>query len=116
MPIYNTITFENNKIIVITDNDNYIWFNAKQICISLQYKEPVKAISNNVEKEDKIQLKNMNINFKVYQQPDSIYINVNGLYSLLSATRSSNTSNFIKWIRNNVLQLTVQNNIFSNNS
>ena len=35
MPSYNTITFENQKIIVIIDNNNVIWFNAKQICLSL---------------------------------------------------------------------------------
>ena len=63
MPAYNTITFENHKIIVIIDNDNIIWFNAKQICMSLKYAEPKKAITNNVDIEDKIQLKNMNINF-----------------------------------------------------
>lgn len=63
MSLYNTITFENNRIIVISDNNNQIWFNAKQICLSLKYKEPKKAIMTNVEKEEKIQLKNMNINF-----------------------------------------------------
>ena len=36
---YNTINFENHKIIVIIDNNNFIWFNAKQICISLGYKQ-----------------------------------------------------------------------------
>ena len=46
-------------------------------------KESNKAITKNVDKEDKIQLKNMEINFKVKQQPDTIYINESGLYSLL---------------------------------
>jgi hypothetical protein len=58
-------------------------FNAKQICLAIEYKQPKKAISNHVEKEDKIQLKNMNISFKIRQQPDSIYINEKGLYMLL---------------------------------
>jgi hypothetical protein len=44
MPSYNTINFENNKIIIIIDNDNEIWFNAKQICVSLKYADPKKAI------------------------------------------------------------------------
>jgi prophage antirepressor-like protein len=67
--LYNTITFENNKIFIICDNNNKIWFHAKQICLSLKYKEPNKAITKNVDKEDKedkedkIQLKNMEINF-----------------------------------------------------
>jgi prophage antirepressor-like protein len=56
MPLYNTITFENNKIIIISDNNNILWFNAKQIWVSLKYKEPTKTISTNIEKEDKIQL------------------------------------------------------------
>ena len=113
MPLYNTITFEKNKIFIISDNDNKIWFNAKQICISLKYKESNKAITKNVEKEDKIQLKNMNINFKVKQQPDSIYINESGLYSLLLSSRTKKAKKFVKWIRNDVLPLIRQNNIFS---
>ena len=95
---YNTITFEKNRIIIIIDNNKLIWFNAKQISSALKYKEPKKAIKKYVEKEDKIQLKNMDINFKVYQQPDSmyslskkifdfflklLYINESGLNSLL---------------------------------
>jgi prophage antirepressor-like protein len=70
MPSYNTITFENNKIIVIIDNRGVIWFNGKQICLSLEYKQTEKAISNNVEITDKIQLKNMDITFDLQQQPD----------------------------------------------
>lgn len=85
-----------NKIIVIIDNDNEIWFNAKQICISLKYNEPRKAISNNV---DKIQLKNINISFEIKQQPDSMYINETGLYSLLFSSRTAKAKKFIKWIK-----------------
>ena len=59
MPSYNTITFENNKIIIIIDNDFKIWFNAKQICISLKYTYPKQIIINNVDKEDKIQFYNI---------------------------------------------------------
>ena len=116
MPLYNTITFENNKIIIISDNNNIIWFNAKQICLSLKYKESNKAITKNVEKEDKVQLKKMDINFKVQQQPDSIYINESGLYSLLLSSRTKKAKKFIKWIRRDVLPLIRQNNIFSTDS
>ena len=111
--IYNTITFENNKIIIISDNDNNLWFNAKQICVSLKYKQSAKAITKNVDKENKIQLKNMNINFKVQQQPDSIYINESGLYSLLLSSRTNKSKKFFKWIKNDVILLMKQCNIFS---
>jgi len=63
MSRYNTINFEKHKIIVIIDNNNIIWFNAKQICGSLEYKHAKQTIINNIEKNDKIQLKNMNISF-----------------------------------------------------
>jgi len=103
MPIYNTITFEEYKIIVIIDNNNIIWFNAKQICTSLDYKQPKQAIIKNVDKDDKIQLKNMNISFNIEQQPDSIYINEAGLYSLLISGKTKRSKKFNKWLITEVL-------------
>jgi len=116
MSNYNTITFENNKIIIIIDNNNIIWFNAKQICTALKYKQPKLAIINSVEKSDKIQLKNMEINFKIQQQPDSIYIKESGLYSLLLSSKSKIAKKFMRWITNDVIPLIRQNNIYPNNS
>ncbi len=116
MSNYNTITFENNKIIIIIDNNKVIWFNAKQICTTLKYKQPKMAIVNSVEKSDKIQLKNMDINFKVQQQPDSIYIKESGLYSLLLSSKSKIAKKFMLWVVNEVLPLIRQNNIYPNNS
>ena len=113
MSRYNTITFENSKIIVVIDNDNIIWFNAKQICISLKYKQVKQAIINNVEKSDKIQLKNMNISFEIKQQPDSIYINESGLYSLLISSKTVKSKKFIKWLTNDVLPTLRKKKIFS---
>ena len=112
---YSTITFENIKIVTIIDNNNVIWFNAKQICTALKYKQHKLAISTNVEKEDKIQLKNIDINFKVYQQPDSMYINESGLNSLLILSRTAKSKKFLKWITNEVLPLMRKNNVYSNN-
>jgi prophage antirepressor-like protein len=112
---YSTITFENKKIIIIIDNNKQIWFNAKQISSALKYKQPKMAIINNVEKEDKIQLKNIDINFKVYQQPDSIYINESGLNSLLILRRTQKSKKFLKWITTDVLPLMRRSSIYSNN-
>jgi prophage antirepressor-like protein/predicted GIY-YIG superfamily endonuclease len=113
MSRYNTINFENRKIIVIIDNNNIVWFNAKQICISLNYKRAKQAIINNVEKIDKIQLKNMNISFEIQQQPDSIYINESGLYTLLITSKTSKSKKFIKWLTTDVLPKLRKKNIFS---
>jgi len=113
MPSFNTINFENHKIIIIIDNNNIIWFNAKQICTSLGYKQGKKSISNNVDINDKIQLKNMDITFKIQQQPDSIYINESGLYTLLITSKTQKSKKFIKWITNDVLPKLRQKKIFS---
>jgi prophage antirepressor-like protein len=113
MSRYNTVNFEKHKIIVIIDNNYLIWFNAKQICISLEYKQAKQAIINNVERADKIQLKNMNISFEMKQQPDSIYINESGLYSLLISSKTVKSKKFIKWLTNDVLPELRKKNIFS---
>ena len=110
MPAFNTINFENHKIIII-DNNNIIWFNAKQIGTSLEYKEQKKAISKHVESSDKIQLKNMNISFDFPQQPDSVYINESGLYSLLISSKTKRAKKFVKWITSEVLPSLRKKNI-----
>ena len=113
MSRYNTINFEDNKIIIIIDNNNTIWFNAKQIGISLKYKQVKQTIINNVDKNDKIQLKNMDITFEIQQQPDSIYINESGLYTLLITSKTKKSKKFIKWLTNDILPKLRKKNIFS---
>jgi prophage antirepressor-like protein len=113
MSRFNTITFEKHKIIIIIDDNNIIWFNAKQLCISLKYKQAKQAIINNVDQTDKIQLKNMNIGFEIQQQPDSIYINESGLYSLLISSKTNKSKKFIKWLSSDVLPSLRKQNIFS---
>ena len=111
MPAYNTITFENHKIIVIIDNDNIIWFNAKQICLSLEYKDTKQAIVNHVDSKDKMQLKDMNITFDLQQQTGSIYINEPGLYALLISSKNIRAKKFVKWLTSDVLPTLRKKNI-----
>ena len=56
----------------------------------------------------------MDINIKIKQQPDTIYINESGLYSLLISSRTLKAKKFLKWITNDVLPLIRQLNIFPN--
>ena len=55
----------------------------------------------------------MNINFKVRQQPDSIYISESGLYSLLISSKTTKSKKFIKWITDDILPNLRKKNIFS---
>ena len=45
----------------------------------------------------------MNIEFEIQQQPDSVYINESGLYSLLIASKTHKSKKFIKWLTSDVL-------------
>lgn len=45
----------------------------------------------------------MNINFKIKQQPDSIYINESGLYTLLLSSRNKKSKKIMKWVTSDVL-------------
>ena len=96
---------------IITDNNNIIWFNAKQICISLEYKYPKDAIINNVEKHNKNKLKNINIDFKIKQHPDSIYINENGLYSLLIISKTEKSKKMIEILYKEINPIINKNHI-----
>ena len=84
---------------------------AKQICLSLEYKQTKKVISKFIEITDKIQLKNMNISFEMQQQPDSIYINESGLYTLLISSKTKRAKKFVKWLTNDVLPSLRKKNI-----
>jgi anti-repressor protein len=108
----NNCTYILNNIVII-DNNKISWFNAKQICISLKYKQAKKKISKYVDHEDKIQLKKMDISFVISQQTDSIYINESGLYSLLITSRTERSKKFKKWITKNVLPELRKKEIFS---
>ena len=55
----------------------------------------------------------MNISFEMQQQPDSIYINESGLYTLLITSKNKKSKKFIIWITNDVLPKLRKQNIFS---
>jgi prophage antirepressor-like protein len=99
----NTIKFENNDINVIIDDNDIPWFNANEIGLALGYKYPKDAIINNVDKEDKLKLEDININYKIDKHPHSIYINESGLYSLLLQSRLPKSKKFKQWITKIVL-------------
>ena len=58
----------------------------------------------------------MNIGFEMQQQPDSIYINESGLYSLLISSKTVKSKKFVKWLTNDVLPNLRKNNIYESSS
>jgi prophage antirepressor-like protein len=97
------IKFENKKITVIIDNDNNTWFNANDVAEALGYAYPSDTINANVDKTDKIKLADINIDFKVFKHPHSIYLSESGLYSLMLTSRLKKAKKFKLWITQEIL-------------
>ena len=55
----------------------------------------------------------MYIDFDIPQQPDSIYINESGLYSLLISSKNIKAKKFTKWITSDVLPSLRKKKVFS---
>lgn len=99
----NYIIFESNRINIIIDINEIIWFNANEITKSLGYKYTKDAIINNVDKSDKIQLQKILTKSNTKKHPHSIYINESGLYSLMLSSRLPKAKKFKKWTTSEVI-------------
>ena len=99
----NYIIFESIKISVIIDNDDKVWFCAKDVAESLEYKDPKIAIYENVEKDDKIKIEDINTNVNVERHPHTIYMNESGLYSLALSSKMKKAKKFKHWVTSDVL-------------
>ena len=99
----NTLIYNNNKINILLDIDNNIWFKFLNISNLLNYKNRKIALKDNVSKENKRRLKEIKMLFKINEQPDTIYINENGLYNFLINSRMKKAKEFQLWIITEVL-------------
>ena len=69
------------------------------------YKFPKNAICKKVNKNEKIKLENINIDYKVDKHPHSIYINKDGLYNLLMNSNMNGANKFKHLIKKNSFQI-----------
>jgi len=100
----NQLTYKNNEIKIIIDNNNIIWFKFNNISNILNYKSSKDTLRDNVDKENKIHLKNLKLLFKIKNEhPNTIYINEIGLYTLLIKSKQKKAKEFQKWIINDIL-------------
>ena len=56
----NFIIFEKNKIGVIIDDNDKIWFNGNELTKAIGYSDSRDAIRSHTDKNDKIQFKDIN--------------------------------------------------------
>lgn len=101
-------TYNNHTIKIIIDTNKVIWFNARDVSISLEYVNTAKAIRDLVDKEDKILFKNINFKYDIKfdtknLQPHSIYISEAGLYELIIRSNLPSAKKFKRWITHDIL-------------
>jgi len=105
--IYNKILFyDKTEINYIIDVDDKIWFNIINIAKILEYKSTKDVLRDHFNKDHKRQLKNINRVNKIKkknEQPDTVYINENGLYTLLIKSRMKRAKDFQLWLINDAL-------------
>lgn len=85
------------------------WFYGKDIATILGYVDTKQAIRKNVDIEDKITLENY-INTRgglpdtpFNSQPNSVWINESGLYSLIFSSKLESAKKFKRWVTSEVL-------------
>ena len=92
----NIININGNKVLILTDKDNKIWFSVRQILSILNYKNVRQEIQRiEVEKQEILLLselmKNINENNKVkyttYIQPHMKMVSESGLYMILDKSK-----------------------------
>lgn len=99
------LKYSGKEILVVLDVNKKVWFNAVQICNILKYSTPQDIIYKLVDKEFIKQLKNIVNDYKIYPnaQPNSLFINEYGLYSLLLRSKKNEAKKFFMWVVKNVI-------------
>ena len=82
------------------------WFRGKDVATVLGYANTVKAISNNVDDDDKKKLKELGGHSDYpldANAQNSLFINESGLYSLILRSEKAVAKTFKKWVTSEVL-------------
>lgn len=104
----NYIKYGKNKIYVLIDDNDELWFSAKDTAISLGYKDTKNAIKTHVDVEDTIRLHELKKNIKKQtdfpvNHPMTVFINEAGLYSLVLRSNLKAAKDFKYWVTHDVL-------------
>lgn len=96
MQVFNNETFGQIRTRVINDEP---WFIGKDVATALAYTNPLKAIRDHVDSEDK----GMNDSFTPGGRQKMLYINESGLYSLILSSKLDSAKDFKRWVTNEIL-------------
>jgi len=104
----NYFKYKGKDVFVITV-ENVAWFKGKDVANLLDFNKPEDAINHSVSKEDKVEFTSMNPQFnqtllsnkKIH--PQTIFINLEGVYDLIMSSRKPEAKIFRRWLSHQVL-------------
>jgi len=79
------------------------WLVGKDICVSLGYSNPRKALDDHVCSEDKYQGDKVTIRDSMGREQRSIVINESGVYALIFGSKLPKAQEFKHWVAHDVI-------------
>ena len=96
------IKYKNNIINVIIDNNDILWFSAKESASALGYVKHINAIKLHTKNKDRVQLRYIDAENKI-GHPHSLYLTEAGLYKLILRSKLPAAEKFSDWVTYDVL-------------
>lgn len=93
------LNFHESNIRSTIDNDNTIWFCAKDLCLSLGYAIPHKALKDHVDAGDVLK----RITPTTSGNQNMLWVNESGMYALIFGSKLDSAKEFKRWVTSEVL-------------
>ncbi len=85
------------------------WFVGKDVAVALGYTNPLKAVRDHVDEEDK----GVNESFTLRGKQKIVIINESGLYSLILSSKLEGAKRFKRWVTSEILPSIRKNGIYA---
>ena len=98
--------YEHDRLFIVIDNNNKVWFAANDIATIFEYKAPQKMIEKIVPDKYKKQFQHINIKNKIYSkkyQKKSMFLDEVGLFRLSIKSKQQKAVKLQEWITDVVL-------------
>lgn len=99
----NYFKYKGKDVFVITI-DNAVWFKGKDVANLFDFSNTAITINQQVSKNDKKPFSDLGVNFKLtHLDPQTIFINLEGVYDLIMSSRKPEAKIFRRWLSHHVL-------------
>lgn len=98
----NIIVYNDNDIRIIIDKNEKIWFNVKDVLITLGYKDYRGTLKAQLDRKYVKMKKDIN-GYKDAYQPRSLYVSEPGFYKLITRSRLPVAKRFTDWVYEDLL-------------